>query len=183
MTRLRGAPRNLIIVRALGALWLATGAIFLAVGARQLSEPLRSIAWPSTTGLVLDTLVQEHPRTGGRLLGLLGDSVALPLVRYRYDIGGVLYHSTRVSFRKLGLGSRREAHAVVADYPPGREVRVYYDPDHPGSSALEHGISWITMALMIVGAILIGVGGRWMRTRMRRTASAARVASSSAAES
>ncbi|MEP6692239.1 MAG: DUF3592 domain-containing protein [Gemmatimonadaceae bacterium] len=171
--RLSGTPRNIVVVRALGALWLATGATLLAVGARQASEPIRTIAWPSTTGTVIDAQLLRRARPHGALFGLLGDSAATAQVRYRYTLDGVLFHSTRLSFRKMGLGSEREARAALTGYASGSEVRVYYDPSRPSNAVLEHGVSWLTVAVMVAGAVLVGVGSRWMRTRAPRVTGAA----------
>ncbi|MDQ6828118.1 MAG: DUF3592 domain-containing protein [Gemmatimonadota bacterium] len=159
-------PRSLAIIRGLGVLWLVIGCVMLGLGARQASDAVRSITWPKTPGTVLESVVQRRPRNAHDLR----DSVSVPLVRYRYSLGGVLYHSTRVSFKKFVLGTEREARSTVANYPPGTDLSVYFDPERPGNAVLEHGISWLNMLVLIAGSILIGVGGRWMRKRGPRPA-------------
>ncbi len=163
-------PRPLTIVRGLGVLWLAVGCVMLALGARQASDAVRSITWPKTQGTVLESVVMRRPRR----VGDTRDSVSVPLVRYRYALGGVLYHSTHVSFKRYVFGADRESRNTVARYPVGAAVSVYVDPDRPGSAVLEHGISTLNLLVLIAGSILIGVGGRWMRKRGPRSSGVTR---------
>ena len=78
----------------------------------------------------------------------------VPIVVYAYEVGGVAWQNDVVW---AGLAPEEEsaseagAEAVVAEYPVGASVNVYYDPHDPQDSVLraESGSGWI----------LIGMGG------------------------
>lgn len=78
----------------------------------------------------------------------------VPIVVYAYEVGGVAYQNDVVW---AGLAPDEEsgtevgAESVIAEYPVGASVQVFYDPDDPQDSVLraESGAGWI----------LIGMGG------------------------
>ena len=59
------------------------------------------------------------------------------------------------------MAGRSFAEEIVARYPKGTRIKVYYDPDTPGNAVLEPGDTlraWLTIGfgavLMIVGAVV-----------------------------
>src|SRR3569832_2472643 len=105
-------PRDVVVRRSLGLVWLATGCVFLGVGARQAADTVKSLSWPSTSGTIFESQVVRRPRKAADPK----DSIAVPFVRYRYSLGGVLYHSTRISFKHLLLGTDGEARSTAERY-------------------------------------------------------------------
>src|SRR3569832_2567770 len=82
-----------------------------------------------------------------------------PRIIVGYAIGGRSYH-TQVAV---------QADLVVLDlaarYPVGKEVQLYYDPDHPEQVALRRpqgGDAWLNIAIA-VGAALFGLGAMFLR--------------------
>lgn len=75
-------------------------------------------------------------------------------VRYSYEVGGMRYTSTQVNYSLPNT----EPEAVVARYPVGKEVAVYYDSARPTLSVLEPGKLdsdvWELWAVLL--AVLIG---------------------------
>jgi hypothetical protein len=73
----------------------------------------------------------------------------VPLADYAYEVAGTIYRNLLPApglksrmYRVLlppGLKSREEAEEVLRSYPVGAQLRVYYDPDDPGTSVLETG--------------------------------------------
>ena len=62
-------------------------------------------------------------------------------VAYEYSVGFKRYFSTRVGLSDGVTDSDESgARAIIARYPIGAEVPVFYDPKHPSHSALEKGI-------------------------------------------
>ena len=59
------------------------------------------------------------------------------IVRYRYFVGSHQYEGDRPTF--IRDGNYYWAKSVVARYPVGRTVNVYYRPDDPSDSVLEPG--------------------------------------------
>ena len=60
-----------------------------------------------------------------------------PVVLYRYRVGDQTHQSNRVIFGGQPSLSRGLAETLVAKYPPGARVDVYYDPLDPKSAVLE----------------------------------------------
>ena len=60
-----------------------------------------------------------------------------PVVLYRYRVGDQIHQGGRVKFGGQPSLSRAMAETLVAKYPPGVRVDVYYDPLDPNSAVLE----------------------------------------------
>lgn len=89
-------------------------------------------AWPKVEGEIIQSevrLPQAHTSDE--------ESDARPLIRYRYRIGGEDHEGRSLA---LGAGGPME-HALAADlvakYPVGRRVDVYYDQKNPRQSTLD----------------------------------------------
>jgi hypothetical protein len=51
------------------------------------------------------------------------------------------------------------AEAIVARYPVGQMVTVYYTPDDPAKAVLEPGLSLKAFFTLSLGLVFLGVGG------------------------
>jgi len=93
-----------------------------------------SLSWLSTQGRVLKSRVEVSG----------GDYVSVtPRVYYEYEVGGVSYQGDRIRAGDIYMrfsrrGGQEDAYKVVDRYPEGAEVTVYYNPENPAESALEH---------------------------------------------
>ncbi len=93
---------------------------------RRLSDrELRHPAWPYTRGTVLSATVQMSHTARARHES--------PLVLYAYQVDGQMFQGHRVR----SSGACPNASEVIARYPAGASVVVYYDPADPANSALE----------------------------------------------
>lgn len=83
--------------------------------------------WPTTAGTVLMSSVQSD------------HSNDYPVVVYQYQVHGKSYQSQTIKAGEQFLNVRimGQAQAVVARYPIGTSVMVYYNPANPAESALE----------------------------------------------
>ncbi len=95
----------------------------------QLQNAWRSAAWPETPGQILSS--------DARSTRIPFRSYA-PFVRYTYTVDGQAYTGDTLAFVRDGVGAAW-AGRKVAQYPPGREVMVYYDPANPAVAVLEPG--------------------------------------------
>jgi len=59
------------------------------------------------------------------------------VIRYRYRVGGQIHESDCIKFGGQPMMSRAFAEALVAKYPVGASVDVYYDPHDPKNAVLE----------------------------------------------
>jgi hypothetical protein len=119
------------------AAFLACGLIFLGIifataGVISLGPALGSTRWPAAPGEVLSAKIASR------------DGRPHPLVRYTYQVGGKAYTAARISFHSTtslplpGLPAET-AEAVLARYPAGKSMPVYYDPAAPDRAVLEPG--------------------------------------------
>ncbi len=50
-----------------------------------------------------------------------------------------------------------EAQRLVGQYPPGKQVTVYYDPNNPQKATLDPGVNWIVF-FPFAGLVLVPLG-------------------------
>ena len=108
---------------------LVAAALCLVVAARQIrtvrSQRSPAATWPDVRGTVLSATVQVSSQGNARH--------ETPLVLYSYRVGDREFQGSRVHVGVL----TRQAADVVARYPAGSCVQVFYDPADPARSALE----------------------------------------------
>ncbi len=108
---------------------LAAAALCLALVARQVlalrSRRSPAASWPEVRGTVLSATVQVSSQGNARH--------ETPLVLYTYRVGNREFQGNRVH----AGAPTRQATDVVARYPAGSCVQVFYDPADPTRSALE----------------------------------------------
>ncbi len=111
--------------------------------------------WPTTQGTVVKA---EAVKVGS---DEEGNDEYEARIRYRYEVNGQTYEGHAITLGAHVTGDRRSAERIVAVYPEGVLVRVYYNPRNPAEAALKPGVQgdfWLFLALMAAG-LLIGVGG------------------------
>jgi hypothetical protein len=108
---------------------IGIGAALLARGAHRFRRTRRSAAWRVTDGVIVSSgltppmLRPAPPRP-------------LPAVRYRYEVAGRSFEGwfehTRVEYDDADAGAQ-----VVARYPVGSPLRIWYDPTAPERAVAE----------------------------------------------
>jgi hypothetical protein len=133
---------------------IGVGCFVTVLGIRMCKEARVTWTWPSTEGIVRGTEVLET--CGG---GLKGRTEFQPVVTYEYSAGGVTHTGKRIMLVDISSGSRY-AHRIIARYPVGTSVTVYYDPASPQDAVLRRGNDGNTIGVPAVGIFfaLIGVG-------------------------
>jgi hypothetical protein len=107
----------------------------------------KSPQWPTVQGVITASEVLFHR---GRFQGYTGN------IRYRYRVGDTEYLGTRLSFEAVHLGTQEGWRHVLASYPVGKAVTVYYDPSHPDVGVLEPGLVGELSLLLKLVFILMG---------------------------
>jgi hypothetical protein len=97
-----------------------------------------SAGWPVVTGTIIESRIVDRG----------GVERYCPFVRYAYDLGGSVFHATRIALSpgdSLLCSRAPEAAAhLVQSYPVERRVSVHYDPVEPGRSVLKiREIPWL----------------------------------------
>jgi hypothetical protein len=85
--------------------------------------------WASVPGKVTTSRVSYESsadKTGGT-----------PFVTYVYEVDGKIYKEGSISPSILTLSDKTNAEKVVARYPRGSVVTVYYNPKNPSQAVLE----------------------------------------------
>lgn len=120
-----GVHVSVVAVLAVLLSGAAIGTLRLLRGRRAGDTELLPGAWPNTRGTVLSATVQMSHTARARRES--------PLVFYAYQVDGRMFQGHRVR----ATGHCTNASEVIARYPAGASVVVYYDPTDPANSALE----------------------------------------------
>jgi hypothetical protein len=107
--------------------------------------------WPSTMGTVLMSTIEQRSSSEGGYTDY-------PVVQYYYQIGGQPYQSYKLAPGPEVGGTG--AGKVVARYPAGAQVMVFYNPENPSEAVLERKapaqwVMWLILA--IFDCVLCGV--------------------------
>jgi hypothetical protein len=118
-------------------IWMAAsvfgGLIVLAMLFKTLQECIAR-RWPSTPGRVLTSEQRWKEAEGTDRTGVAAVG-NYPMVLYEYEVSGRKYRAHRLA---LGLEARNsEVAEVLARYPVGAAVTVYYNPARPDAAILE----------------------------------------------
>jgi len=99
--------------------------------------------WPSTMGTVNTSYLERRSSTDG-------GSTNYPVVQYSYQVGGQTYNGMKIAPGPEVGGTG--AGKVVARYPAGAQVMVFYNPQNPSDAVLETKApaQWILWLILIV---------------------------------
>ena len=128
------------------------GALLLWLGWRRQQKVKASMSWPYVVGKVVAASVRQVVERGDAQTRDVTNYV--PLVQYDYQVGGQNYQGNRLAFQEKAYSSQKKAFHLVAAFPAGNPVSVYYDPANPQNAVLErqaHGNN----ILLVVGGILV----------------------------
>ena len=138
------------------------GVSFLAFAGRRFYLAARSWSWPQVEGTVVNSYVVT--RKAGR-----GGHISFLEVVYQYTVAGQPYESKRWGFdeRRPKYGSRSPVTGklmwhepeLLAAYPEGASITVYYDPAKPASSAIARTVGLITYLWLLLGVAFTLLGG------------------------
>jgi hypothetical protein len=106
----------------------------------KLREVQKAKRWPYTTGKVIVSEVQAIKKEAGAEGHNYGGTAIRnePRVEYQYQVLGKTYRCGRIT-----IGERTadfELESILARYPVGATVTVYYDPAKPGTAVLERDL-------------------------------------------
>lgn len=132
------------------ALFFGGLGLFLIIHAqRSKQKAMQSQSWPVAKGIITQTDIraQEHDET----------IRYVPVVRYTYEVVGMIYEGKRVSFGSdMEFGSRQKAAEYLTAFPLDTEVSVYYNPEKPNEAVLQQVARKTTVGL-VIGIVLLAV--------------------------
>lgn len=120
----------------------------------EMSKMAEAQTWPSRPGIITQSSASEvfSKRSGNHWTYV---------IRGTFDDTGEPFVITKVRYGDFSLGKgKSRSLEIVARYPRGSAVRVFYSPTHPHSMILEPFASWDEMFLILgvgVGLVLLPV--------------------------
>jgi len=145
----------------LGLLFIIIGGfVFFMWGLPPMKYAASSKEWPTVQGKIIRSEVDTYRKDG--------KTQYLPDIAYTYIVEGRSYTSSKVTVGDPPSTSNiSPAKRLQNEYPLGKEVKVYYDPDVHSSSTLKQGIqrndimlAVITGAFPFFGIFIFGSGLR-----------------------
>jgi len=139
--------------RFVGAVFFAAGLGAIVWTGTDFQRGWASKDWPRSKGLILSSTVESLSQDASR------SSVVRykPVVEYSYIVNGKQYEADTVAFGRMP-GYLGTAHTTVNSYPKGGNVLVAHHPTRPQIGVLEPGVSWTSLALLVVGIGCAGMG-------------------------
>lgn len=136
-----------------GLIFALIGAVILYFwGWTPLKYAYESKNWPKTSGTITRSEVDSWMKDG--------KSQYDARINYSYEVDGKKYNSTKVfSSGSYSGGNVTKAKELVDEFPAGKTVEVFYDPEIPDSAALKPGVSGndILMAAFPLLFLILGV--------------------------
>jgi len=133
-----------------GCASVLSGSALLAAGGRALVRAVRSKSWPSVEGSIASSAIIKDQYSNSHAKHWLRAAI-----RYSYCVRGRSYAGQRIRFLDQGTN---DAETVVARYPAGKAVRIYYSPADASLSVLEPGATWFQTLFLPIALALITAG-------------------------
>jgi hypothetical protein len=115
--------------------------------------------WPQTIGQVIWSGVRETRVRTRKRIGVSSYRMVTrygPRVVYIYTVDGVRYQSERLQMGWALVSSEAgDGERVVARYPVGSQVTVYYNSANPAEATLDPRIGWGTRMLWLIALGLL----------------------------
>lgn len=107
--------------------------------------------WPRAAGTIVASSATRSA------VSRTGNETATVEVRYRYRVGNKEYESRRIRFGGQARTSALAADEIVAKYPRGATIDVYYNPKSPAQAVLEPGNSGNVTALVALLVVFVAI--------------------------
>jgi len=133
------------------------GLALLYLAGQDFNVAHKSNQWPNTIGKIELSGVKENWSTGSGISKRMYSAN----IKYRFIANKAEYVGDRVDFGSAGSMGRSvdaDARALVSRYPPGEEVRVYYNPENPQEAVLEPGFATRSWMYALGGLVFLSVG-------------------------
>ncbi len=125
---------NLLIFILVASPFVIFACYMLWMGLSSKSKVQRAKLWPTVQGLILESQVKQEIRHGSQ-----GDRFYYePHILYEYQVQGKTIQGKRIHLNYAQSVSEKAAKEIVAQYPVGSHVPIYYNPSHREESVLAH---------------------------------------------
>jgi hypothetical protein len=133
----------LIIIGVISFVFLILNVVFLGIIFFMRRRMAAVSQWPSTMGTVHASFLERRSSSEG-------GSTNYPVVQYSYQVSGQAYQGMKIAPGPEVGGTG--AGKVVARYPAGAQVMVFYNPQNPSDAVLETKApaQWIMWLILII---------------------------------
>ncbi len=155
------------VQRVAGVVLILAGAGVTAALLPWMLGPIRARGWHRVPAEVVSSKVRRHESTDSD--GHTSVTWKLDIL-YRYEIGGVTYHSNRYGFVGGSSSGSYGKRDIARRYPPGSRIRVWVDPSDPTRAVIQRGygaahlLGLVPLALLGLGIVLLRSGRRASRS-------------------
>ena len=143
------------------------GIVIALFGYTTYKTGVESTDWPTVDGVIIRSEIEQQTVTTEKDGKKKTEVKSYPKIAYQYQVGGQEYKGTKISF----LSSSGNANQIVSQYPKGKTVRVYYNPDKLKQAVLVPGNSDLNLVPFIFASVFITLGLR-LATRLRKQTAA-----------
>ena len=135
----------------LGVIFAGAGIATCYFSKPTLDDAKASADWPNVQGKVTRSKVIGRKNSKGKR----NYSAAID---YQYEVDGKKYSGDTVWFGQSTSRRKTSAQKLVAQFPSGQKVDVYYDPEVPGVSVLLPGAFLSSYLVFGVGVLFAVIG-------------------------
>lgn len=139
--------------------WAMFPTLIIVAVVVKLREVRKARRWPAIEGKVIVSDVQPRKNKPGDPGYNFHDTEVAnePRVEYEFQVAGKTYRGRRITIGEKTAAFELEG--ILARYPVGAPVTVYYDPANPETAVLERDLPWRMMAGGIGCLLLFFIGG------------------------
>lgn len=120
--------------------WTSITLVFDFFIAGAIFQQVRALTYSTATGTITFSDVESNDSSEG--------TTYRPNIKYTYVVNDQRYEGDRYRYGQVGTGDR-SAHRIVASFPVGSQVDVYYAPNNPGDAVLRAGLEGIDFVLLM----------------------------------
>ena len=165
---MKKAGRGGLLYLALIGFFLAVlGGVFVLILGKGYLKAKETRGWDTHEGTVIRSQVGERE---------IGPEVPVEYTHdllFEYQVGGELYQGDRVKRRANPyFKNKAKVERWVEDWPVGKQVEVFVNPDNPQEAVLDHdtkapGYSIWFPGLFLVGGLVVFFRALWRLCRIR----------------
>lgn len=149
-----------LITGLFALIFVLIGGFFLYEGTVEFIESTESAHWPIAQGVVENSTVERYKGSSGspRRTGNRKPTYGVR-IDYRYQVNGVEYSSNRYSISSTSSQDQEKYLKIVEEYPRGKQIDVYYNPESPERAVLIPGSTSANWFKPVFSLFFIGIGG------------------------
>ncbi|MBT3313902.1 MAG: DUF3592 domain-containing protein [Anaerolineae bacterium] len=126
------------------------GAVLIYKYFQEKKEAEESQGWSSTIGQIIKSFMRREVSYESN------NTIYYPEVEYLYEFIGTEYTGHRIAFGgSAGHSNSRKSEEVLARYPVGKSVPVFYDSNNPQDSVLIRKMGTGGKVFLFVGALFL----------------------------